>query len=151
MYSTVLLIHSWFRWVTLLFTVGAVINAYRPLVDNELPGKAWDRLSMMVLDIQVLIGLILYFGLSPFTVESLNNMSQTMKNPGLRFFAVEHIFGMLVVMGLIRAGRITSASAKTPESARKKRLIFFTLGLLAMLATIPWPGLVYGRPLFRFE
>jgi hypothetical protein len=150
MYSIVLLIHSWFRWLTLIAIVGAVVNAYRPLVNRDLPGRAWDRFAMTTLDIQVFLGLWLYLGLSPFTVDSLNNMSQTMKTPALRFFAVEHIFGMLVAMGLIRVGRIMSNNAKTPESGRKKRLIFFTLGLLAMAATIPWPGLVYGRPLFRF-
>ena len=151
MYSIVLLIHSWFRWLTLIAIVGAVANAYRPLVNRELPGRAWDKFAMTTLDIQVFLGFWLYFGLSPFTVESFNNLSQTMKTPGLRFFAIEHIFGMLVAMGLIRAGRVMAMNAKTPESARKKRIIFFTLGLLAMLATIPWPGLVYGRPLFRLE
>jgi hypothetical protein len=149
MYSIVLLIHSWFRWLTLLAAVGAVVNAYRPLVNRELPGRLWDRFYMTTLDIQVFLGLWLYLGLSPFTVDSLNNMSQTMQTPALRFFAVEHIFGMLVAMALVRAGRIMSNNAKTPESARKKRLIFFTLGLLAMMATIPWPGFPYGRPLFR--
>jgi hypothetical protein len=151
MYSIVLLIHSWFRWLTLIAAVGAVVNAYRPLVDRQLAGRAWDKFCMITLDIQVFLGLWLYLGLSPFTVDSLNNMSQTMKTPALRFFAIEHIFGMVVAMVLIRAGRVTSANAKTPESARKKRLVLFTLGLLAMLATIPWPGLVYGRPLFRVE
>ncbi len=149
MYSIVLLIHSWFRWVTLLAAIGAVVNAYRPLADRELPGRLWDRFYMTTLDIQVFLGLWLYLGLSPFTVDSLNNMSQTMKTPALRFFAIEHIFGMLVAMALVRAGRIMANSARTPESARKRRLIMFTLGLVAMLATIPWPGLVYGRPLFR--
>ncbi|MEQ1870343.1 MAG: hypothetical protein ABL961_10000 [Vicinamibacterales bacterium] len=151
MYGTVLLVHSWMRWVTLLLTIAAVVNAARPVTSGELPGRAWDRFSMMAIDTQVLIGLFLYFGLSPFTVESLNNMAVTMKTPALRFFAIEHIFGMLLVMALVRVARITSAHAKSPADAGRKRLIFFGLALLVMLGTIPWPGLVYGRPLFRLH
>ncbi len=132
--------------------VAAVINAARPSPANgALLGKAWDRLYMLAIDIQVLIGLILYFGLSPFTVDAMNNVAQAMKTPQLRFWLVEHAVGMLVVMGMVRMGRIMSANSKNPATARRRRLICFSIALLALLASIPWPGLVYGRPLFRFE
>jgi hypothetical protein len=41
-------------------------------------------------------------------------------------------------------------NAKTPEARRSRRLICFTLAMLILLSAIPWPGLPWGRPLFRF-
>ena len=51
MYTPVLTIHSWLRWVTLLLAIGATINAWRP--DRDLsqkpPGRQWDVFFMMAL------------------------------------------------------------------------------------------------------
>ena len=151
MYTAVLIIHSWMRWITVLLALAATANAFRAhRTPGRLPGKTWDTVFMAAIDLQVLIGLFLYFGLSPFTVEAMNNMSAAMKNPGLRFWAVEHAIGMFVVMALVRMGRIMAANAKTAASQRNRRLICFVLATLVMLGSIPWPGMVAGRPLFRF-
>jgi hypothetical protein len=151
MYTAVLTIHSWMRWVTLLAALGATLNAFRtPLAtDERLPGRMWDTLFMAAVDLQVLFGLLLYFGLSPFTKEAMENFGAAMKNGGLRFWAVEHLAGMLLVIVLVRMGRIMGANARPIEKARMRRLVFFTLAVLVMLASIPWPGLTNGRPLFR--
>ena len=151
MYSTVLIIHSWVRWAVVFLAVAATVNAARPLMQGSLVGRAWDRVFMLAIDIQVLIGLILYFGLSPFTVEAMNDMGLAMKTPQLRYWAVEHITGMFIVMALVRMGRIMSANAKNAPTARSRRLICFELALVVLLASIPWPGMTAGRPLFRFE
>ena len=151
LYTTVLTMHSWVRWIVLLLAVAATLNALRPATpDGRLPGKSWDTFFMAAIDIQVLIGLVLYFGLSPFTVEAMNDMGAAMKNPGLRFWAVEHAVGMFAAMALVRVGRILSANAASPASARTRRLIFFGLALLVILGSIPWPGMANGRPLFRY-
>src|SRR5207248_4439237 len=85
-------------------------------------------------DLQLLLGLSLYLFLSPFTKAFF--AAPTLKQPHLRFFGVEHIFGMLVAVMLVHLG--------------KRRVFAFTLAaLLVMLASIPWPFLVYGRPLWR--
>ena len=63
MYSTVLTIHSWVRWATLLLAVAATLNAFRPAGPRgPLPGRLWDTFFMFTIDIQVLFGLVLYFG-----------------------------------------------------------------------------------------
>jgi hypothetical protein len=113
------------------------------------PGRHWDTFFMMALDIQVLFGLLLYFGLSPFTRRALTDMGAAMRDPGLRFWAFEHIGAMIAAVVLVRIGRVLALTAKTPVARRQKRLLCFALTTLAIVAGIPWPGLPNGRPLFR--
>ena len=151
MYSSVLAIHSWLRWITLALAVAATLNAVRADTDvsHRVPGRWWDVLFMMALDFQVLFGLLLYFGLSPFTKQGLNNIGSVMGNPGLRFWTVEHLALMTAAVVLVRIGRVLAISAESGPSRRRRRLTFFALTTLAIVAGIPWPGTEHGRPLFR--
>lgn len=151
MYSTVLAIHSWMRWITLLLAVAATLNAARPPVagSSRLPGRWWDTCFMLAVDLQVFFGLVLYFGLSPFTREAMANMASAFGNPGLRFWAFGHAGGMFLSVLLVRMGRVMGANSATPGAARNRRLACFALATIGMIASIPWPGLQNGRPLFR--
>jgi hypothetical protein len=151
MYAVVLTIHSWMRWLTLALAAAATLNARRAPLDGSkaLPGHWWDTFLMLAVDLQVFFGLVLYFGLSPFTKEAMANVSMAIANPALRFWAVEHAGGMFLSVVLVRMGRVLSANAKTPAAARNRRLICFAIATLGMLISIPWPGLANGRPLFR--
>jgi len=152
LYTPVLSIHSWLRWLTLLLAVGATINAWRPDRDLSLkpPGRHWDTFFMMALDFQVLFGLLLYFGLSPVTKFGLENMGVALGNSNLRFWTFTHLGAMVAATATVRVGRVLAINAKTPADRRKWRFLFFALTTLAILAGIPWPGLANGRPLFRF-
>lgn len=151
MYPEFLTIHSWLRWATLLLAIGATLNAFRPDPDltRRPPGARWDTLFMLAVDLQVLFGLILYFGLSPFTLAAFDDPAAAMRNPGVRFWAVEHVALMVAAVVLVRVGRILSLSAPSPGARRRRRLACFTVATLVMLAAVPWPGLSHGRPLFR--
>jgi hypothetical protein len=151
MYSVVLTIHSWMRWLTLALAATATFNATRPPAEGAkmLPGRWWDTFLMLAVDLQVFFGLVLYFGLSPFTKEAMQNVSLAMSNPALRFWAVEHAGGMFLSVLLVRMGRVLAANAKTPTAARNRRFACFAIATMGMLLSIPWPGLPNGRPLFR--
>ena len=109
----------------------------------------WGLFLMMALDIQLLLGLLLYFVLSPFTSRALADMSAAMRNPRLRFFAVDHVTMMLAAAILVHVGRVLARKAAGADEKRMRLLICFGVALFAMLAGIPWPGLASGRPLFR--
>ena len=142
MYGIVLIIHSWLRWAVLAAGIAAVA---RGGARDSSTGK-WFTI---LLDVQMLIGLLLYFVLSPFTTAALGDFGGAMRNPQLRFFAVEHTFGMII--GLVLAHIGTAKIKKAPAERRGKlALIFYGLALVAILASIPWPGMPAGRPLFRF-
>lgn len=141
MYSILLLLHSWLRWAVLAAGIVAVTRGSK----NQSAGKWYTAL----LDTQMLLGLLLYFGFSPITGAALESFGAAMRVPQLRYFAVEHVFGMLVAIALahVGSGRVKKAA---PERRARTAAIFYGLSLLALLASIPWPGMPAGRPLFRF-
>jgi hypothetical protein len=151
MYSVVLAIHSWGRWITLLLAVGATISAARrPIPASGKPAASWwDTLFMLAVDLQVLFGIALYFGLSPFTKHAMENMGAALRDPGMRFWAFEHVGGMTAAFILVRVGRVLALNSASPIAARNRRVVCFALATLAMVASTPWPGLANGRPLFR--
>lgn len=152
MYTTALAVHSWLRWITLFLALTATANAARPALQRPgapLPGRWWDTLLMLAVDLQVLVGLALYFGLSPFTQLAMQDFGAAIHNPAMRFWAFEHALGMVAAVVLVRAGRVLALNAASPASARRRRLTCFALATVLMLAAIPWPGLANGRPLLR--
>ena len=151
MYTLVLLIHSWLRWVALVGGVAATVTSLADRSESlgQTRADMWGLVLMMALDVQMLIGLLLYLVLSPFTAEAMRDFGAAMKNPGLRFFAVEHLTLMLVAVVVTHVGRVLARKAKTPAAKRMRMAMCFGLATLLMLLAIPWPGLAHGRPLFR--
>jgi len=153
MYTTVLLLHSLFRWVVLLVGVLALLrglsgwNGSRPWTPSDARAGS---IFAMTLDIQMLLGLILYFGLSPITRAALQDFGAAMASSGLRFWAVEHVFGMVVAIAFAHIGK--KRIARTHDERRRHRVaaVFYGLALAAVLISTPWPGLPNGRPLLRW-
>ena len=124
-HAPVLIIHSWLRWATLLLAIAATVNAFRTDSDlsRPMPGRQWDTLFMMALDFQVLFGLLLYFGLSPFTMEASKDPGSVVANPALRFWTIDHLAWMGAATVLVRIGRVLALNAATPQTRRKWRAL----------------------------
>jgi hypothetical protein len=150
MYSSVLLLHSWLRWSALIAAVGALAMIFSGR-DSMTVAKAdrWGLALMISLDLQMLLGLVLYLGLSPFTKEAFNDVGAAMSNSGLRYWLVEHPTMMIGAVVAAHVGRITGRRSRTPEAKRGRLLLWFTVALALMLVSIPWPGMPNGRALFR--
>ena len=114
--------------------------------------ELWGLLFTISLDMQLLVGLVLYLFLSPFTKIAFQDFGGAMASSSLRFWAVEHIAGMVIGIALAHIGRVRIR--KAANDARRHRLatIYFGLALVAICAAIPWPftGLPVQRPLLRF-
>src|SRR5262245_14145645 len=152
MYSAFLLIHSTLRWVVLLLALVALGRAIRGVM-GRLEWKpadqavgAWFTGS---LDLQMLLGLVLYIFLSPVTRQAFADMGAAMRNTPLRFFPVEHITGMIVAVVLAHIGRARSKKGTDAGQRHRSALIFYALALVIMVLSIPWPGTPGGRPLLR--
>ena len=105
MYAHVLAVHSWLRWLALVAAVGTTFAAVRGQVggDNSVADR-WGMFAMTALDLQMLLGLILYLALSPNMRPILDNFGGAMKDPALRFWAVEHIAAMFGAVVLAHVG-----------------------------------------------
>jgi hypothetical protein len=151
MFTTVLFLHSWIRWIALVATVGAAFAAFRGKVEGPSSiADRWAMVSMLALDIQMLLGLVLYFGLSPNMQAILNNFGASMRRADLRFYAVEHISAMIAAVVLAHVGRVLARKAATPAAKRGRLLVTFGLAAVLIIVGIPWPGRPGGRPLFRY-
>ena len=72
-----------------------------------------------------------------------------MKDPALRFWAVEHVAAMFGAVVLAHVGRVLARKATTPAPSARGCSICFGLATVLMLLGMPWPGHAGGRPLFR--
>ena len=85
LYTTFLIVHSWLRWLVLIAGIAAVARGGSR---NDNAG----RLFVTFLDVQMLLGLLLYFWLSPLTTAALQDFGGAMGISQMRYFAVEHVF-----------------------------------------------------------
>jgi heme A synthase len=148
MYTIVLDLHSWVRWVALAAGFGATISALLDTGDGRRLER-WGMALTTAVDLQMLLGLLLYFALSPFTREAMRDFPAAMKSPGLRFFAVEHVTMMIAAVVLVHVGRVLARKAATPAARRTRSFVCFGVATVLMIVGTPWPGMVSGRPLFR--
>lgn len=153
LYSIFLTLHSIMRWLVILLALLAIIRAVNGLSFK----RGWtgmdNRVGMWfttLMDIQLLVGLILYFFLSPITMIALQNFGGIMGNTSIRFFAVEHAFVMLVAVIVAHVGRSMIRRADSPAAKHRRTAIWVGVVILLVLLAIPWPFLEAGRPLFRF-
>ena len=152
MYTALLFLHSWLRWVVIFLGIALLGGAVSGVTKRRawLPGDN-RRLVLFTtsLDVQMLIGLILYAFLSPVTQSGFENMGLTMRDPVLRFFVIEHLFGMVIAIALAHVGRARVRKASDAVARHRTVLIFIGLAMVALLLSIPWPGMPGGRELFR--
>jgi hypothetical protein len=153
MYNIALLAHSWLRWAVILAGLLAVGRAIAGATGRRDWTRADERAGfwfVTLLDVQLLLGLILYFALSPITRAALQDFGAAMKSSGLRFWSVEHLVGMIVGVALVHIGRARTRKLTHSAARHKVAAISYTLGLLAILISIPWPGMPNGRPFVRY-
>jgi hypothetical protein len=153
MYNITLLAHSWLRWAVVVAGLFAVGRAIAGAAGRRSWSHADERAGFWfgtLLDVQFVLGLILYLLLSPITRAAMQDFGAAMSSPGLRFWSVEHAFGTIVGLALVHVGRARARKLTDSAARHKVAAISYTLGLLAILVSIPWPGMPNGRPLFRF-
>jgi hypothetical protein len=151
MFDVILLLHSWLRWPALIAGILATAAAfsYRPGSGEKTAADRWGGIFVGLLDLQFLLGLLLYFVLSPTTAAIRQDFGGAMRDPVARFWAVEHIMLMLVAAVVAHVGRVLARKAANPGAKRTRMLVCYGISTLAIIAAIPWPGFRAGRPLFR--
>jgi hypothetical protein len=150
--QVLLVIHSLLRWFILLFGLWTVLNAIAGLAGNKAYTAADGRSNfffMLSMDIQLLVGLGLYFMGGWF--DRLKDLGNNMKDANLRFFTMEHEMMMIIAWILVHVGRVVVKKAVSSPSKFKKSLIFFGITFLLILIAMPWPFReAVARPWFRW-
>ncbi|MBK7435008.1 MAG: cytochrome B [Chitinophagaceae bacterium] len=139
--NAILIFHSLLRWAVLLFGLWAIVNAIGGM-SKKREYSAGDKRTglffMISCDIQLLLGLILYFNGMWFNLLK-TNAKEVMKDGPSRFFAMEHILMMVIAWLLVHIGWSMVKRAETSTGKHKKSLVWFGIALLIILAMIPWP------------
>jgi hypothetical protein len=152
MYTLVLTLHSWLRWLAIVAGIAATVTAAsdRSPAGGRSRADLWGLIFMMVLDIQMLLGLLLYLVLSDITKTAMQNFGAAMRVPVTRFFAVEHVTLTIAAVILVHVGKVMARRATSTDARRMRMLLCFGLATALILLAIPWPGMPAERPLFRF-
>lgn len=154
MYPLLLTLHSWLRWFVVIVGLIAVAR----FASGWWGRRAWQghdgRLAVLfptLLDIQLLVGLLLYFFASPITAAALRDFGAAMGNAATRFYAVEHLALMAVALVLAHVGGVLSKKRSADPARFRVATVLFGLALVLILAAIPWPFVAAGmnRPWFR--
>ncbi len=149
MYPIILAVHNIVRWIVLILGLLAAGRA----IMGWFVKRAWTETDRktgsffgMAIDIQFLLGLLLYFFFSPITTAALRNFGAAMSNPAARFFALVHVLYMVVAIILVHMGSAMARRAASDQIKIRTAAIFFSLSVVAILLGMPWmrpllPGL----------
>ena len=141
MYSGLLHLHSVLRWVILILLL---INAVQLFAGKRNLGLS--KVLLIAAHTTLLIGLYQYFaGPLGYHLIATNGMAAVMKDSVMRFWAVEHITGVLVAIALITIGHVKLKKGGSPKTTA----LLYLVALLIILAVVPWPFReAIGRPFF---
>lgn len=141
MYSGLLHSHNGLRWLVLLFIIVAVLMAITGWFQKKQykkSNKVVNLLLIIFMDLQFVVGFILYAFVSPITKASFANFGAAMKNSDLRFYAVEHIFMMTLALILVHIGYARRKKDIADWRKHKSAAILYGIALILILAGIPW-------------
>ena len=142
MYEALLVLHSMLRWVLLILGLVVLVLAWRGWLGEQTWEPSNQKLHVAYIatfHTQVVLGLLLYVGISPIMKPIFADMGAAMKNATLRFWAVEHITTMLLAAIITHVGHVLAKKAQRDTQKFKRAAIGFGLGFVLLLAGIPWP------------
>lgn len=140
MESGLLHLHNFLRWIILFFLLVAIFQSL-----GKKAGLQKTSLWLLIAaHITLLIGLYQYFTSAVgFKLIQANGFGVVMKDSIMRFWAVEHITGMLIAIILVTIARGKAKRGGYP-------FMLYLLALIITLAVVPWPFRELGiqRPWF---
>lgn len=131
-------IHSALRYLVLLSLVVSLALAYRGWIANlafAAGNRKFHFATQMGLNVQLIIGLVLYF-LKGYhhVLSNIANLPEV-----ARFYAIEHLSAMILAIVLINIGYHRALKAVYEKSRHMRIAIFYTIGFIMIMGMIPWP------------
>lgn len=147
MHQLINTLHSYNRYLILAALVLVLYRSWTGWQGKKAFVKSDNTASVVLLGLahlQLLLGLIQYFGTSTITQSAFADMGHAMKDGWLRYFAVEHITMMILAVACIQIGRSTSKKATDDNTKHKKLAIWTTAGAILIIVTLAMKGLLFS-------
>ena len=152
MYESLLFVHSWVRWAILFSLVALFIRmslGWRRRNPWSTADQHYVVAFSQLFGAQILFGLFIWLSLSPFSKAGFKEPALLLNDSVISFWGLRHgltmIFAMIVIQTLIVKSRSWAALTKF-----KAFSLAFGFLIFVVCTAIPWPGLSYGRDLFRW-
>jgi hypothetical protein len=157
-HELLLVLHSFTRWWVLLACLTLLPYALAGWLRRRAFVARDERLLRLLVsgvDLQVLLGLSLYFAFSPLAraaraLWAARGFGVFWSDPGLRFFGLLHPLLALAAALVVHASWVAARRAPTDVARYRRLAAGAALGLALFLAAVPWPFLGHERPWFRF-
>ncbi|MGB1183705.1 MAG: hypothetical protein ACPG4S_00980 [Schleiferiaceae bacterium] len=144
MYTGLLHLHHWMPFLWLLLMLVVLVQNFLVWKSNK-PFNAslirQNKITLILTHIQVTVGLIMLFG---FHLDMFSDMGTLMGDSALRFKYVEHPVTMLLGAVLITIGNAKSKRGSDDAAKAKAVVVFFGLGLAAIMLRFPWSEFLQG-------
>ncbi len=143
-------LHNFLRLVIIVAGLVTVVRAFM----GASSGKPYSRTPATVfvasLHVQLILGFVLWFGVSGLAAAFRADPGASMKVASLRFFGMEHTLLMLAAVVVATIGSARTRRAHSEVGKHKTARLFFTITMVLLVLGIPWPfrGDGVGRPLF---
>jgi hypothetical protein len=152
MYQALLYLHNVGRWVVIILLLIAIVRSLRGMTPNK-PFTAGDKkiglYLMIAAHTMLLIGLYQWFA-GPWGLHNILNMGMkaVMHDKVYRFWAVEHLTGMVAGIILITIGRGSAKKDISDNAKHNRSFWFYLIALVVIVISVPWPFREVARPLF---
>ncbi len=141
MYEIIKETHSIVRWILLLIMLGSIYWSWI----GFRRGKTWGIFEARIVaalgglvDLQLVLGLILYFVLSPKTTAIYGNLLSTVQTPGYILIGVVHPIAMIASAVLLHLIKPQISKLSTDKDKYRKLGVLVAIALVLILLAIPW-------------
>ena len=145
-------LHSWVRWAVVASVLAVATRAVLALLRT----RAWTDRDALVArvwvgatDLQLALGLAMYFSTSAIAEVTRADPSAAWNDVTIRFFGILHPLTMFGAVVLTHATWIWARRTRDPRARFRRLAVGAALTAVLVLAAIPWPSPIHGRPLFR--
>ena len=135
------LLHNSNRYLILGFIIIALVDTIIAMAGGKgytKSSKIFAVIALIFGHILLLLGLALYF-MGDKGINHILNTEEFMGIAAARFYAVDHLVGMLIGITLVTVEYLNAK--RIEESAKKYKTIltYFGIGLIIIFVMIPWP------------
>jgi len=153
MYSVVLALHSLVRWAVVagaLASAGVAAAAWLSGRPAGRAGRVAGVAFVAAADLQVLLGLLLYFFFSPFAPAALSHPVAGLTEAGFRYWFFLHPVPAIGAAVLAHVGRVVSRRGEEGDARRRQLAAVYAAAVVLLAIAMPWPFFAFGRPLWPF-